>query len=173
MRGKRGAGGTEAQTLFARWLRHEGWLVAAAGKRVKFQTSDLFGCLDALALLDGDGEDTIVWGAQVTTAEGRHASSSERKKKLEAVVWPDAWRISLVNHERVPDPADRKHTLDYWRVQDLALVVGGRSGARAWEKPRAVLFSRAAVEESALAPRREREAMELEALRARVAAKNG
>lgn len=172
MRAARGTtGGTEAQTLFARWLKFEGWQVAEAAKRVKFQTTDLFGCLDALALLalDDEGGDTLVWGAQVTTAAGRNASSSERKRKLEAVAWPSGWRISLVNHERVPDPANRARSMDYWRVQDLALVAGAAPWVRAWAKPVAVSFCRAAVEEAALAPKREREARELEALRLRVA----
>lgn len=167
----RGLVGLPAQRTFVEWLESEEWHVAKAASRSKFQAQDLFGALDALAFRfeaqghGGGGWDSgwAVWGAQVTTSTTSTGTRSERRRKLEGVAWPPSWRISLVSHERVPDPADRVRSLNFWRVQDL------RGGT--WQKATAVPFDLDALVAEKRACADAKHAEEMDAIRERIARK--
>jgi len=113
---KRGLSGTDAEREFGRWLEARGWWVCRA-VRTRFQRQDFWGAFDVLALFgprSARRRSAIVWAAQVTTAKGATA----RRRRIEAQDWPADWRVSLVTHERVPDPANRRRSKSYWKIQD-------------------------------------------------------
>lgn len=154
----RGTKGGEAELLFQKWLLHTGeWdrvhrvarpaLVEYQPGKFFTQSHDLFNCLDFIAVRrarhlqhedDHAVADTETWGVQVTTISpsGSGSNMSRRRKKM-AGPWPRSWRISLVVHEQVPDPAHRARSLHFWRVQDYVDGV--------WQEAVAVPFDRAAV----------------------------
>lgn len=120
---RRGSGGAEAELLFEKWLKAEGWtyhraaaagVVRLPGGRTFCKSHDLFGCLDFLAFLPAVAG-SAVWGVQVTTQSGRAA----RRKKVAALNWPLAWRVSIVSHEVTPDPAHRGRRRHHWVIEDL------------------------------------------------------
>ena len=77
------------------------------------RSHDMFGCLDLLAIRETNPDDgRLVWAIQTTTAAGRTA----RRRRLEAVAWPDSWRVSVVTHEAQVDPAHRARRLHFLRV---------------------------------------------------------
>lgn len=136
---RRGSRGREAELLFARWLRAQGWLVHLAAPtgfkrlpdgRAVTSSHDIFGVFDVIAI--STSPRAKVWLVQITTQAGRSA----RRRKIEAIAdkLPRVAMVSvsLVSHERTPDPAHRGRSVHSWRVEDL--------GATGWLKPRAVQF---------------------------------
>lgn len=166
----KGLKGMDAQRLLGEWLRLEKWCVAMAGVRAKFQAQDLFGCLDALAFrLETEGEmaafaEWKVWGIQITTSDSRSAKS-DRRRKLEAVKWPYDWRISLVTHERVPNPANRVKSMHYWRIEDY----NQGDVVKPWLKPIAVQFDYDLMCEIKERASDEKHEAEMDEIRARIA----
>lgn len=154
MKRSRGKKASEAELLFAKWLRLRGWIAhraAATGMkkledgagnpirdprtgkpRFVVQSHDIWGCIDVVAFKPtGD-----VLAAQVTTQEGRNA----RRRKLEGLPWPadPKWRVVLVSHEAVEDPAHRARRLHFWKVERLT--------AGTWKLEQLVPFSPTEVE---------------------------
>lgn len=117
---RRGSGGAEAELLFEKYLRADGWTyhrAAAAGLvrlpngRTFCKSHDLFGVLDFLAFRGSE-----VWAVQVTTQNGR----SVRRAKLGAITWPANWQVSLVSHETTPNPLCRSRKAHVWKVENVA-----------------------------------------------------
>jgi hypothetical protein len=164
----RGLVGLPAQRLFIAWLEHDGWNVAKAGVRSKFQAQDLFGCLDALAVrFDALGHGPggwdsgwSVWGAQVTSIppSGAWNSITDRRRKIEDAPLPPAWRRSVVTHER---ESKTKHR---WRVQDY-------EGDGRWAKAVRVEFDPTPIIQEARDRADAKHREEMDAIRARIAAK--
>lgn len=161
----RGKKSTEAELLCKKWLESLGWTVHKAAKTglkritrpdgapvlrrdgkpmVVNESHDIFGCVDLLAIRP-DG----AWAVQVTTQAGR----SERRRKVERVPWPDAWRVSLISHEATEDPANRARRKHSWRVEDFGSYLVGAPRPRTWQVPVAVEFRPGEVEDQARARR--------------------
>lgn len=155
----RGLKSGEAELLAKKWLESLGWSVHRAAKTglkritrpdgtpvlrrdgkpmVVNESHDLWGCVDLMAIRASGA-----WALQVTTQSGR----SERRRKIERVAWPDSWRVSLVSHEAVEDPAHRGRRKHFWRVEDF----GGHLEEvpllpRTWQEPDAIEFRPSEVE---------------------------
>jgi len=121
----RGLSGKKAEVAFEKFLIDRGWqterrkaVTTKVGKKFVTFSNDLFGCIDVLGLKPDESNGKSTWGAQVTTQKGANA----RRRKIEKIRWPASWRVSLVTHERVPDPADRRKNKSFWRISDY---VGG------------------------------------------------
>jgi len=158
----RGLKGSEAELLAQKWLQSEGWLVHRARPsslvtlppkfpgdkpRTFCQSHDVFGCLDLIAISATRG----TWAWQVTSASSASAKS-DRRRKIEAVeAWPSSWRVSLVTHERTPDPANRARSISWWRVEDYTLsgLADDGGAVRAWSPAIAIRFDPREVEEYA------------------------
>lgn len=122
----KGAKGGEAEKIVQAWLELGGWRTHRAAKAgfTKFKradgtdgafntSNDFFGCFDLLAIMPEEVPET--WALQVTTQNGR----ALRRTKLEAHPWPFSWRVSLVSHEAIPDPANRARRLYFLRFEEL------------------------------------------------------
>jgi hypothetical protein len=129
----RGRKAGKAELLVKGWLEMNGWLVHRAAQTGYFtyetaggdegracKSHDLFGCIDLLAIKPADAprscqEPSVeTWAIQVTTQAGRSA----RRRKIEKVKhWPISWKVSILSHETIPDPANRSHKLHYLKKE--------------------------------------------------------
>lgn len=162
-RPSRGLKGVAAERALERWLIANGWTVHRAAKAGTAQrggrwfckSNDIFGALDILAIRTAASVADRVeaglpheprmapetWAIQVTTQNGR----SERRRKLEAIGWPRSWRVSLMSHETVPDPANRVRRLHSWKGEDLYRT---QDGAVTWLTPWVTWFNPQAIDKS-------------------------
>ena len=115
--------GGAAELLVKGFLEESSFLVhrAAAGGMTSYgkgkffvRQNDLFGCVDLLGIRRGLVFTDETWAVQVTTESGR----SKRRRKMEMVEWPISWRISIVSHETMYDPARKRGKLDFLKIQD-------------------------------------------------------
>lgn len=154
MKKARGLKSNAAELLLEKWLRSEGWEVDRAARagfvrlpngKAFCKSHDRFGCLDFIAFR---GDET--WGIQVTSPDSASAKS-DRRRKIETKAWPSTWRVSLVVHERTPDPANRVRSLHFWRCQDYVRLASGNDPwlAKAdyeWRPAVAIPFDKAVAE---------------------------
>jgi hypothetical protein len=130
-----------AENLFAGYLRKEGWAVHQTGvKRSgppgRKPGNDFFGAFDIVAFKIIDHA-VIEWWIQVTTQEGR----SGRRRRIDSRAWPSTWRVSLVSHETVPEPANRSLRRHFFKIEDydtVSAAYGAGNTQKCWKKPEAV-----------------------------------
>jgi hypothetical protein len=142
--------GNQAELLYDKWARMNGWRTAPAKKvavrigkgKVVTKAHDHMGVWDFINLHPKRGQ--VVFG-QITTQAGR---AERRRKILEAGPWPTILAVSyiLVSHETTEDPAHRGRSLDWWRVEALDRDEKGRPF---WGRTLAYQFSKRDVEEYA------------------------
>jgi len=145
-RGKKGKG---LEKIFHKWLLSMGFPKNGIRRsvRTKWQQQDFLGC-DILACRDG-----CLWFVQLSTSK----SMTKRRRRIEEIEWPpvlfpsqpflelpkdvrgsSSILVSVVSHERIEHPADRRQFTNHWRISDL------RDGE--WMEPYAIEFDMKAVE---------------------------
>lgn len=120
----RGLKGSAAELLFEKWLIWLGYRAGAAcGPAGRYHRAgmigggnftrrhDLFGVWDVEVQMLPD---LRRWCVNVTTLNAFPA----HRKDILAHPWPEGDRLSLLRHERVPDPANRGKSKSWWVFEE-------------------------------------------------------